>query len=69
MDKDSRKLFGDELGRCKELEELHDYVYLDIFKADIYSLGITLIETALGYQINYMNQSEDCFLIAYEKVH
>ena len=42
---------------------------MDLFEGDIYSLGITLIEAATGEIFNYMNQSADCYIIIYEKVH
>ena len=43
--------------------------YLDLFKADIYSLGLVLFKAATGEDISYMNRSEDTILIAYEKIH
>ena len=41
----------------------------DIFKADIYSLGVTLYKAATGEDITWLNQSEDMLVIAYEKIH
>ena len=41
----------------------------DIFKADIYSLGVTLFKAATGEDTTFLNQSEDMMVIAYEKIH
>ena len=32
-------------------------------------MGLSLIELAIGEKLYYMNNSEDMYLIAYEKVH
>ena len=35
-----------------------DLLEIDLFKADIYSLGITLIEAATAMNIRFVNDSE-----------
>ena len=51
-------------------------IKIDCFKADIYSIGLTLLYTALGKKLVksnseeiFMNQCKDLYYLAYEKLH
>ena len=47
----------------------YDYEMFDIFKADIYSLGLTFVECLIKMDIEYLNESAEMFYEVSQKLN
>ena len=50
-------------------EEQKEEKELDIFKADIYSLGLTYYKALTGESVKKINEDENEFQRCYERIH
>ena len=55
--------------RNKRRDDPHPKVTVDLFKTDIYSMGLSLLNAATGQPINSINSSKSKFKECYRRVH
>ena len=55
--------------RNKRRDDPHPKVTVDLFKTDIYSMGLSLLNAAIGESINSINSSKSKFKECYRRVH